>query len=70
VSERLGLCSERAIARTTPAIPAPIMAMLRGGEEEAMVIGAVIRSARGEDERERARRRIGSGERFLGIFRY
>jgi hypothetical protein len=64
------LCSERAIASTTPAIPAPIMAMLRGGEEEAIVIGAVVRSARGEDERERARRRIRSGERFLGIFRY
>lgn len=32
--ERCGLCSERAIASVTPAIPAPMMAMLRGGGDE------------------------------------
>ena len=36
--QRLGLCSERAIARVIPAIPAPMMAMLRGGVEEPMVL--------------------------------
>ncbi len=34
--ERFGLYSESAIARVMPAMPAPMMAILKGGEEEAM----------------------------------
>jgi len=31
VRDKFGLCSERAIASVTPAIPAPMIAILRGG---------------------------------------
>ena len=31
VRDKFGLCSERAIASVTPEIPAPMIAILRGG---------------------------------------
>jgi hypothetical protein len=44
VRERFELCSERAIASVIPAIPAPIMAMLRGGEDEEPIVAIAVKS--------------------------
>ena len=44
MSERFELCSERAIASVIPAIPAPIMAILRGGEDEEPIVAIAVKS--------------------------
>jgi hypothetical protein len=43
VRERSELCSERAIASVIPAIPAPIMAMLSGGEDEEPIVAIALK---------------------------
>lgn len=42
VRERLGLCSERAMASVIPAIPAPMMAMLSGGGDDGESIVLIV----------------------------
>ena len=56
--------SERAIASVIPAIPAPMVAILRGGEEEEPMLaieGITVKSEEG-----RISRRGGGGKRFSG----